>query len=131
MTSRKSGRVNAIRLPRHRPRVDIPLATPQSARRHRSPRGARLIDANHTVTRISEQTFYRWKKVYGSVRASEARELKQLREENAKLKRLVADLTLDKVMLQGAVQKEVVKPFEQREALRYPGGRSSSRRSTG
>jgi putative transposase len=55
---------------------------------------------------ISEQTFYRWKKVYGSMPASEARELKQLREENAKLKRLVADLSLDKVMMQDVVQKK-------------------------
>ena len=55
---------------------------------------------------VSEQTFYRWKKVYGSMPASEARELKQLREENAKLKRLVADLSLDKVMLQDVVQKK-------------------------
>jgi putative transposase len=55
---------------------------------------------------VSEQTFYRWKKVYGSMPASEARELKQLREENAKLKRLVADLSLDKVMLQDVVQNK-------------------------
>jgi putative transposase len=56
---------------------------------------------------ISEQTYYRWKKVYGGMPPSEARELKQLREENGKLKRLVADLSLDKVMLQDVVQKNV------------------------
>ena len=56
---------------------------------------------------ISEQTFYRWKKEYGGMLPSEARELKQLREENTKLKRLVADLSLDKVMLQDVVQKNV------------------------
>ena len=55
---------------------------------------------------ISEQTFYRWKKTYGSMLPSEARELKQLRDENTKLKRLVADLSLDKVMLQDIVQKK-------------------------
>jgi putative transposase len=55
---------------------------------------------------ISEQTFYRWKKAYGGMLLSEARELKQLREENARLKRVVADLTLDKVMLQDVVQKK-------------------------
>ena len=55
---------------------------------------------------ISEQTFYRWKKAYGSMRPSEARELKQLRDENTKLKRLVEDLSLDKVMLQDIVQKK-------------------------
>ena len=54
---------------------------------------------------ISEQTFYRWKKVYGGMLPSEARELKQLRDESTKLKRLVADLSLDKVMLQDVVQK--------------------------
>jgi putative transposase len=49
---------------------------------------------------IAEQTFYRWKKQYGGLEASEVRELKQLREENAKLKKLVADLSLDKLILQ-------------------------------
>lgn len=55
---------------------------------------------------IAEQTFYRWKKQYGGLEASEVRELKQLREENAKLKRLVADLSLDKVMLQDIASKK-------------------------
>ena len=55
---------------------------------------------------ISEQSFYRWKKVYGNLQPSEARELKQLRDENTKLKRLVADVSLDKVMLQDLVQKK-------------------------
>lgn len=48
---------------------------------------------------VPEQGFYRWKKVSGGLQPSEARELKQLREESAKLERLVADLSLDKVML--------------------------------
>lgn len=55
---------------------------------------------------VSEQTFYRWKKTYGEMLPSEARELKQLRDENTKLKRLVAELSLDKVMLQDVVQKK-------------------------
>jgi len=55
---------------------------------------------------IAEQTFYRWKKQYGGLEASEVRELKQLREENAKLKKLVADLSLDKVMLQDLASKK-------------------------
>ena len=55
---------------------------------------------------ISEQTYYRWKKAYGGMPPSEARELKQLRDEVIKLKRLVADLSLDKVMLQDVVQKK-------------------------
>lgn len=55
---------------------------------------------------IAEQTFYRWKQQYGGMEASEVRELKQLREENAKLKKLVADLSLDKVMLQDIASKK-------------------------
>lgn len=49
---------------------------------------------------VSEPTFYRWKKVYAGMGLSEIRRLKQLEDENAKLKRVVADLTLDKAMLQ-------------------------------
>lgn len=49
---------------------------------------------------IAEATFHHWKKRYGGLEPDEVRELKQLREENAKLKRLVADLSLDKAMLQ-------------------------------
>ena len=55
---------------------------------------------------VSEQTFYRWKKEYGGMVPSEAREMKQLRDENTKLKRLVADLSLDKVMLEDVVKKK-------------------------
>lgn len=55
---------------------------------------------------VSEQTFYRWKKEYGGMLPSEARELKQLRDENTKLKRLVVDLSLDKVMRQDVVHKK-------------------------
>jgi putative transposase len=55
---------------------------------------------------ISEQTFYRWKKVYGGMLPSEAPELKQLRDKNTQLRRVVADLTLDKVMLQDVIQKK-------------------------
>ena len=49
---------------------------------------------------ISEQTSYRWKKQYASLEPDQARELKQLQEENSRLKRLVADLSLDKAILQ-------------------------------
>jgi putative transposase len=56
---------------------------------------------------VSEQSFYRWKKVYGGMEPSEARELKQLREENTKLKGLVADLSLDKAMLPDVLQKKI------------------------
>ncbi len=56
---------------------------------------------------ISEATFYVWKKKYGGLSLTELRELRQLREENAKLKRLVADLTLDRHVLQGIVKKKI------------------------
>jgi putative transposase len=56
---------------------------------------------------ISDATFYVWKKKYGSLGATELRELRLLREENAKLKRLVADLTLDKHILGEIVRKKV------------------------
>lgn len=56
---------------------------------------------------ISEQTFYRWKKKYGGLMPSEVRKLKQLQEENTRLKRLVADLSLDKEMLQDVIRKKL------------------------
>ena len=52
---------------------------------------------------ITEQTFYRWKKKYAGMGVAELRRLKQLEEENKKLKQLVADLSLDKKMLQDVV----------------------------
>jgi len=56
---------------------------------------------------ICEQTFYRWKKKYGGLDASELQQLKQLKEENRRLKGLVADLTLDKQILQEVLSKKV------------------------
>lgn len=55
---------------------------------------------------IAEATFYRWKKVYSGMGVSEIRRLKLLEDENTKLKRLVADLTLDKTMLQDVLRKK-------------------------
>ena len=54
---------------------------------------------------ISEQTFYRWKKQYVGLEIDQVRQLKQLQEENQRLKRLVAELTLDKTMLQDVLAK--------------------------
>ena len=54
---------------------------------------------------ISEQTFYRWKKLYSGLQPDQARELKQLQDENARLKRLVAELSLDKAILQDVASK--------------------------
>ena len=53
---------------------------------------------------VAEQTFYRWKKRYGDLGVSEIRRLKQLEDENRRLKRVVADLTLDKAMLQDVLK---------------------------
>lgn len=55
---------------------------------------------------ISDATYFRWKKKYGGLGISELRELRQLRDENRKLKGLVADLTLDKTVLQEALRKK-------------------------
>jgi putative transposase len=55
---------------------------------------------------ISEQTFYRWKKDYSGLESDQAREFKQLQEENARLKRLVAELSLDKAILQDVASKK-------------------------
>lgn len=56
---------------------------------------------------ISEQTFYRWKKLYGGLGPSEVRRLKQLEEENRRLKQMVADLSLDKHMLQDVLSRKL------------------------
>jgi putative transposase len=56
---------------------------------------------------FTEQTFYRWKKKYGDLGATELRRLRQIEEENRKLKLMVADLSLDKHMLQEVIQKKL------------------------
>ena len=58
-------------------------------------------------TGISEATFYVWKKKYASLGVSELRRLRQLEDENARLKRLVADITLDKHILQEVIAKKL------------------------
>lgn len=55
---------------------------------------------------VSEQTVYRWKKKYSGLEVDQVRELKRVREENVRLKRIVADLTLDKAMLQDVLSKK-------------------------
>jgi putative transposase len=56
---------------------------------------------------ISEQTFYRWEKLYGDLGLSEVRGLKQLEDENRRLKQMVADLSLDKHMLQDVLSRKL------------------------
>src|SRR3954449_942004 len=55
---------------------------------------------------VSEQTFHRWRAQYGGMKADDAKRLKELEAENERLKRLVAQLALDKQMLQEVVQKK-------------------------
>lgn len=55
---------------------------------------------------VTETTFYRWKKKFGGLGVPELRELRQLREENRKLKQIVADLTLDKHIINEALRKK-------------------------
>ena len=79
---------------------------------------------------ISDATFYIWKKKYSGLGLSELRELRQLREENGKLKRLVADLSLDRHILQEIVQKKLAPSATRARAVdtgsvraeRAPGG---------
>lgn len=66
--------------------------------------GRRAEDVAREVG-VSKHTLYSWKAKYGGMDVSEAQEAKQLREENARLKRLVADLSLDKDALQSLIQK--------------------------
>ena len=56
---------------------------------------------------ISEATFYNWRKKYGGLLPSEMKRLKQLEEENGRLKRIVADLSLDKEMLQDVIRRKI------------------------
>ena len=56
---------------------------------------------------IAEATFYRWKQLYGGLMPSEVKKLSQLEEENGRLRRIVADLTLDKEMLQEVIRRKL------------------------
>jgi putative transposase len=68
--------------------------------------GVKVAEITRTMG-ISEQTFYTWKKKYAGLGVSELRELKALQEENRKLKQLVADLSLDKHILQEVLSKKL------------------------
>ncbi len=80
---------------------------------------------------ISEQTFYRWKKHYVGLEIDQVRQLKQLQEENQRLKRLVADLTLDNDDAAGCAGKKILKPSRRRQVVGYlcGGYRVSERRA--
>nr|WP_186265382.1 IS3 family transposase [Burkholderia gladioli] len=68
---------------------------------------------------ISEQTFYRWKKQYAGMQSDQVCELKQLQDENARLKKLVAELSLDKAILQDVAFKKVARPALRRDVVAY------------
>jgi putative transposase len=53
---------------------------------------------------VTEQTYYRWRKEYGGMRVEQAKRLKELEQENSRLKKLVADITLDNAMLKEAAR---------------------------
>ena len=67
--------------------------------------GAKVQDVIRRLG-ITETTFYRWKRKYHGISTPELRELRQLREENRRLKQVVADLTLDRTVLQEALRKK-------------------------
>ena len=68
---------------------------------------------------VYEATFYVWKKKYGKLGVSKLREIRQLRDENARLKRLVADLTLDKHILSEVLQTKSLKPARGRQLVAW------------
>jgi transposase-like protein len=65
--------------------------------------GVTIAEASRKLD-ITEQTYYRWRKEYGGMRVEQAKRLKALEQENARLKRLVADITLDNAILKEAAR---------------------------
>jgi len=65
--------------------------------------GSSIIEASRKIG-VTEQTYYRWRKEYGGMRVEQARRLKELEKENARLKKLVADLSLDNSILKEAAR---------------------------
>ena len=69
-----------------------------------------LLSQGNTISQasralgVTEQTYYRWRKQYGGMQVSQAKRLKELERENARLKKLVADLSLDKAILKEAAK---------------------------
>src|SRR5208283_3382189 len=72
----------------------------------RSVEGGRSMEDVGREYGVSKHAIYAWKSKYGGMEVSEAQEVKQLREENARLKKLVADLSPDKDMLQSVIRKK-------------------------
>ncbi len=80
---------------------------------------------------ITEPTFYRWKKQFAGMGVDEIRRLKQLEDENARLKKLVADLTLDKTMLQDVLRERSGEARRSARGRRPPSGGLRHQRTAG
>ena len=65
--------------------------------------GLTVVEANRKLG-ITEQTYYRWRREYGGMRVEQAKRLKELEKENSRLKKLVADVTLDNAILKEAAR---------------------------
>ena len=65
--------------------------------------GSSIVEASRKIG-VTEQTYYRWRKEYGGIRVEQARKLKDLEKENTRLKKLVADLSLDNAILKEAAE---------------------------
>jgi transposase-like protein len=65
--------------------------------------GSTVAEASRKLN-VTEQTYYRWRKEYGGMRVDQARRLKELEQENSRLKKLVADITLDNAILKEAAR---------------------------
>ncbi|MEH3046964.1 IS3 family transposase [Sphingomonas adhaesiva] len=66
---------------------------------------------------VSEQTYYRWRKEYGGLKTDQARRMKDLEKENARLRRAISDLTLDKLILQEAAKGKLLSPARRRRCI--------------
>ncbi len=91
-----------VRMKRNRFTVEQIIRMLREAEVHLSQgKSVRLVSRELGIT---EQTYYRWRKEYGGMKVSQARRLKELEQENGRLKRAVADLTLDKLILREALE---------------------------
>ena len=68
---------------------------------------------------ISEQTYYRWRKKYGGMKISQAKRMKELECENGRLKKAVAELTLDKLIFEGSLGGKLLSPTRLRQGIEY------------
>ena len=66
---------------------------------------------------VTDQTYYRWRKKYGSLSVDQAKRLKEVEKENTRLRKLVADLSLDKAILEGSSRGKVLSPTKKRRAV--------------